>query len=1714
MKKLLKKITAVLICLALLPTFSLNLDAANQFVALTDITNPKADVFQPGYEPDKAFDGIETDPNNCWHTPWVTGSPGFPHWIEASFTTPQLIGSLVYVARSATAYQWCTSCEVWASVTGSEDDLQKVAAASWPTRAQSAEVTFAPILAKLVRFVALSKIDTSAENFSFSASEIKFGLADAVPGMFDSAINAYAGKAQNVLDYAAGDVGSAAHQYPAAAYQALATARANILALLGTTDATAVYAAFPAVDAAISALLVSNKDASEDVSVIAPKFVMTAAASTQNAGYEAKNAIDGDMGTMWHTQWNPTIVPPPHYFTLDLGRKQLIDKIYIFPRQDGQSNGRILSGEIYAGDTADNLALVTAFAGTDTPDPAVVNISPAYAKVIQIKSLNGVGGYSSIAEINVYTYDRGFAAAAAGYQNALQALASAVVGGGIGEFTQADVNAFKTAIDTIYNLNAWRGMTNSALYGIRAQLDVQSAAFLEKARKYTLSDLLTLIDEGSQLLPQVADATDKAALVSSLGSAQVVADNTASTATEVHAAAVQLKGAVDMLKSSLAPVYSLAGQWNLKLGDYSADGNNIFSQTVNLPGSLDENKKGSPNTVIDMQRLSRYYKYTGHALYQKDLYVPHAWNAKEVRLFIERTRVTRVWVNGVEVLSPDRYQVAVSHTYDLSAALNYGAVNSIIIDVDNNLGAYSAYMPSGSILSGHMATEETQTNWNGILGRFELQMAPKVSITSLRAYSNVDLSTAKVAVDVVNNSAADFSGTIDISSPGLSVVTQPVTVAAGAEVTVTVDSYPMGQSVKLWSEFDRSMYSMTAAIEGGDVKSIQFGMRRLGVDPATSQLTINGQKTFLRSEANCAVFPLTAYAPMDEAGWEHLFGTYKAFGINAVRFHSWCPPDAAFTVADRLGLYLQPELSCWNAGSMFGTAVERSYYHDEIMAELKMFANHPSFCLFTFGNELVYNPTVIDGMTGIQYADSLLASLEATDPTRFFAFGSNVNYGNQAPTAHSMFYTAQTYTGTALRGAFAGPSGFVYDNYPSTTVNYNSAVAKGTAAGKPVHSFEVGQFQVFPDVLSEISQYTGVLEPRNFEATLQKLHDKGISDAEIKTYIDASGMLSRIGYREEIEAALRTTNMSGISLLGIQDFPGQGTALVGMVNALGDPKPYGFANPSDFSHFYNSVVPLAILDKLCWKSSETLNFNTLLANFGPSDLTGALGYTMAYTDGTIFSSGALPSRTFAQGSRTSAGSVSIPLAAVTQPSQFKLTLSLGAWSNTYDIWVYPETVTNTGRIYVADYLDAEAQDILNQGGSVLISPPATTSSFPNSLNGQFAPAFWSTIFAAGTLGLYINNSHPVFSAFPTEYFSNFQWYAMAKYGRQIVLDGITDQNGNPIKPIVKVIDGFTTLRNIGMLFEAKVGNGKLMVSSLGFEQLKDTYPEAKALRDSIIKYMNSADFNPSQKLKPDDISTIVTGTPKALQAARNNVALISKGGVAYLGPNTADFQGGYDGRYPDRLMEINDGIIDLSVGNRSWTDWNSTGTYPNDATVGVTLNKDYYVNEINVAFYEDSGVKAASNIIVQYWDGSTFVNVKNQSKTTGFSAGENSIKFDPVTTSKIQVLMQHQAKMGLAVTEFMVFESTLAASVMVSGLSNKAQFDVANGSSAAVGFNMIIAAYDAAGRLAEVYTYPRSVNPGDTLSERIPIPTNCPVIKAYIWSDAYVPLCPAGVLTR
>ena len=907
-----------------------------------------------------------------------------------------------------------------------------------------------------------------------------------------------------------------------------------------------------------------------------------------------------------------------------------------------------------------------------------------------------------------------------------------------------------------------------------------------------------------------------------------------------------------------ADTIPLAGQWQFAL-DARNEGVTqewfkiTLADTIRLPGTLAQNQKGPRSQPAEkVKELSSEYPYEGVAWYQRTVQIPESWQGRYAELFLERTRLSKVWVDGIYLGEQDALGVA--QVYRLGE-LAPGA-HRLTIRVD------SKAVPHGA--SGHMLNTSTQTRWNGLIGDLHLAAHDPVWIERVRVTSDLANRAATVRLFIGNITGRPQRGQIILAATPFNVteakgrqairLTNAFTTAFdGTNVSITLR---LGAEALLWDEFHPALYRLTANLETTAAARAsfrhtwqdEFGLREFKAKDG--QFTINGRTLMLRGKHDAMVFPLLGHAAMDLAEWTRVMTIAKSYGINHYRFHTCTPPEAAFQAADRVGLYLQPELYNGNYKDEKSIAYSRA----EGLRILATYGNHASFVMFSLGNEL---------WDGRENRARLVAEFRQADPTRLYVQGSNNEFGRPTLAVGDDYWTsARTFKDSAphaVRGSFSHadlPVGHIQRLRPATTYDYREAI-QGVPV--PVIGHEVGQFEVFPD-FREIKQYTGVQKPWNFQTFRRRLEAAGMVD-QADAFVAASGALAVQCYREDIETALRTPGFGGFQLLDLQDFPGQGTALVGILNAFMESK--GLIRPEEWRNFCGPVVPLARMTSYTWTNSQAFTAQIEVAQYGPTKLNNVpLAWTLVDERGQRVAQGKLPPRDYAQG-LIPAGTVTIPLAKLAAPARYHLQLRLGetGYGNRYPLWVYPDQVdTKTpASVAIRQAWDDNTLALLRAGKTVLLLP--SPSSFPG-IEGFFTPDYWcypmfrsiceggKKAVAPGTMGLLIDARHPALAAFPTENHSDWQWWDLVMGSRALVLDATPAG----YRPIVQDIDNFERNHKFGFLFEARVGPGKLLVCSLDLLH-KSESPVARQMLHSLLKYAQ-AGLKPKTELSVETVNAI------------------------------------------------------------------------------------------------------------------------------------------------------------------------------------------------------------------------------------------------------------------
>ena len=715
------------------------------------------------------------------------------------------------------------------------------------------------------------------------------------------------------------------------------------------------------------------------------------------------------------------------------------------------------------------------------------------------------------------------------------------------------------------------------------------------------------------------------------------------------------------LLGSFLPV-SLKGQWSVRLdpdGQGMAAGwyEQLLSESVPvmLPGSIQNqglgNKPSSETEwttkigqkLMDDQRFADYIygdefrspfwltpkrHYVGKVWYQRTICVPADWDDKRVVLSLERPHwQTSVWLEGEKVGSCD--SLGTAHEYDITSFAKPGRVQLLTIMVDNDV-----VVPVG--LDAHSISDQTQSNWNGIIGEICLKETGKVFLDDLQIYPDNNCGMAKLDMAFGNISGDDAKVNVIVSArngseKSCTQVYSDIKVSKDGEKFSTV--YPIANA-GLWSEFSPELYKLTVTLsEVGTEKDVSvynysFGMREIGI--SDKQFTINGKKTFLRGTLECCIFPDTGYPPMDVQSWKDIITTCRDFGLNHIRFHSWCPPEAAFRAADEMGFYYQVDVSAWGTFGSGGPLDEWTYVETDRM--LKAYGNHPSFILLTPSNEPHGNVEKRDA-----YLSKWIEHYREKDPRRYYTAGSgwpliaaNNYHVKSNPRMHN-------YVGQRPK------------ERPETAKDYRDFINEQAV---PVISHEIGQWCAYPD-FSEIDQYKGFLSASNIEAFKDLLEKAGLGELGHE-YLMASGKFQALFYKEDIETALRTPHMAGFQLLDLHDFPGQGTAPVGVLNAYWKPK--GYISADEYSRFCNSNVILARMKKLVFTSGEAFVAGIEQANYGATNLTDVKLEWVISDDGKEIVSGKLFNGIVPTGGLTEFGSIYYDLAGVDEAA--KLTLEV------------------------------------------------------------------------------------------------------------------------------------------------------------------------------------------------------------------------------------------------------------------------------------------------------------------------------------------------------------------------------------------------------------------------------------------------------------------------
>lgn len=890
---------------------------------------------------------------------------------------------------------------------------------------------------------------------------------------------------------------------------------------------------------------------------------------------------------------------------------------------------------------------------------------------------------------------------------------------------------------------------------------------------------------------------------------------------------------------------NLSGEWLCEISETNDGLPVVFDKKINLPDTLSHAKIAPENNDICTGFLTDTRSFSGYAWFEREIEIEDDLTGKTAILFLERTRAVEVFVDGKSVGKNN--SLCAPHRYDLTSLLTKGK-HKLTIRVDN-----INYATKG----GHLTSPDTQTNWLGITGKIELRIFGESYVVFAMTEPDIDKETLTVHGKV--NKPCGLKARVLFEENEVS----------NTEITASDCDFSLEMSVpckdRLWSEEKQNLFTLEISC-GEDIFTTVFGMRKISSEGR--KLLINNSESFLRGKHDGMIFPKTGFAPTDVESWLEVMKTSKAHGINHYRFHTCCPPEAAFEAADRLGIYMQPETAFWGTittpDDENHNEEEQQFLVSEGFAMLREFSNHPSFVMMSLGNELW-------GST--ERLDKMLADYKAFHPTVFYSCGSNNFQFYPQILPHDDFFSGVRCSKTRLfRGSYAmcdAPQGHIQLSEPNSVHNYNEIISGGreeTADGGeieiqygtgvkkvkaekthgefvpqiPVISHEVGQYEFFPD-FDEEKLYTGSIKARYLEVFRERLEKSGLWDKR-NDFFNSTGKLAVDCYKNEIETALRTKELSGFQLLDLQDFNGQGIALVGVLNAFMKSK--GIISADRWSGFCNRTVVLAELPKFVFGADEKPTVTLLLSSCGEERIrngTAVVSYCKKQEE-----------ISFTAGSErlTQIGEITLSFSEIKEPSEITLSVEIKGTGviNSYKLWVYPGNAVEITREEIAlgsekiklSHSPEEAKALLRNGEKTILF----TENGDNAIDNTYCTNFWNyPMFRSisesmgrpvpvGTMGMWADKKHPALRGFAADDYTTPSWFNIIMHSHADIL------TGKNAKIIAQPIDNTERCHRLGLLYEINTDEGTLLVCTSKIWEIADK-PEVKAFAKSLLEYLFS-----------------------------------------------------------------------------------------------------------------------------------------------------------------------------------------------------------------------------------------------------------------------------------
>ena len=777
------------------------------------------------------------------------------------------------------------------------------------------------------------------------------------------------------------------------------------------------------------------------------------------------------------------------------------------------------------------------------------------------------------------------------------------------------------------------------------------------------------------------------------------------------------------------------------------------------------------------------------------------------------------WVNGRFVA----FRAGFSTPFELAipkGALRKGT-NEIVLAVSNNPN-----LGYGDYVSG-LTTRALFRSTGGVNGSLELRF-PKNGLGDVYVTTAEDLKT--FTVHVAGGARFDYE-----ISDGSAVVAKG---SADGDFTLPTDGF------RFWSPESPVRYDLTLATAQGAYRQ-KFGVRRLVADG--ERFRLNGRPIYLRGVTEHCYFAKTIHLPRDVEYYRMVTAKRKALGFNFVRFHTFVPPVEYLEATDELGMAVHIE--------------SPNFVSEPEFAAIIAFARrHPSVVIYCTGNETRIDRIAEAYLRDVaemvhSRTDSLFSPMSAMRGVEYLLMPGKDPVVD-APFRHN-----------AERMARIAPYCDMFTSYQLGLTSYSSLNSGPPAdldswgdayCGKPRTSHEICIDGSYVDFGLE-KMYppdSPILKTGLFSEPRRVLEEKGLlgrADAYFRNSCEWMRRIRKFTF-EKLRAADR---VAGYDFLGdINTHWHTFGYSVGMMDEFYRMKPG--ETVGDVLRYNSAAVLLSDLGSdFNVYAGEPKRVSFSVSNYEADAPDARLWVFLedAETGTRVWGEernvGMVPN-----GRISKLGSFAVKMPASDVAKKYLLRACIAASpggkspitaENEWEIYAFPRVAGGSRPadvMVVEDISEPDLSAALAAGKRVLLFGAGPFKSLQTTYRIGMAGR------TSGNYATVVKKGHPALAGMPHEGFCGWQFRRLMEGGRAVQLEA-----GVPFDPIIDIASSVKMPIRQAMLFEYRVGTGRLLVCSFAFGA---NDPAAAWLRARLVEYASGDAFDPAQSLTSAQLHAVLS----------------------------------------------------------------------------------------------------------------------------------------------------------------------------------------------------------------------------------------------------------------